>query len=284
MVYTLNPQEEDPSQPKLFEYKFVNLYNPDDALTLNPFKKVPAGKYKGQNYFESIPFSFFVDEEFAGSGNALQPNDPSSRFRMNVLIQKHYIAGPMFGLLRAQTPEQLETAKGPFISALSAVGADVQGPYLLGDQFTLADIIYLPFVEIALTAVVPIRGIELPNTEELNKLKEWFAACIARPSYKVLAAPRTGVQHATYPFESINRADYLREVLEVFSLGGSENEMKAIFKNAPGGKRLYTREQLIQKISELKPAVECKMVVLAHFPPQPSTILTIPFHPHSHHQ
>jgi glutathione S-transferase len=58
------------------------------------------------------------------------------------------------------------------------------GPYLLGSQFTLADLHIFPFIQRLIVSLRHWKGYELPK-DKFPKLLGWFSSCQARESVKM---------------------------------------------------------------------------------------------------
>ncbi|QKC84241.1 glutathione S-transferase family protein [Mesorhizobium sp. NZP2077] len=155
-------------------------------LEHHPFGRIPAFEHDGFRLFETNAIARYIDEAFHGP--ALQPADARGRARM----------GQMTGMLDAYgyramvwdvAVERLEKAEPD--EALIAGGLSqaetvlrvltslkVPGPWLLGDQLTLADL-----------HAAPIIGYFLKVAEGKKRLAQfaeihaWWGRIAARPSF-----------------------------------------------------------------------------------------------------
>jgi glutathione S-transferase len=127
---------------------------PSWYLEHHPFGRIPAFEHDGFRLFETNVIARYVDEAF--DGPALQPADPRGRARM----------GQMTGMLDAYgyramgwdvAVERLEKAEpderliaGGLSQAETVLrvltSLKVPGPWLLGDQVTLADLHAAPII------------------------------------------------------------------------------------------------------------------------------------------
>ncbi|MDX8478830.1 glutathione S-transferase family protein [Mesorhizobium sp. VK24D] len=155
-------------------------------LEHHPFGRIPAFEYDGFRLFETRAIARYVDEAF--DGPSLQPNDPRGRARISQIV----------GLLDAYgyramvwdvAVERLE--KAPADEALIAGGLTqaetvlkvltslkTKGPWLLGDQLTLADLHAAPiiayFVKVA-------EGRDM--LARFPDIQAWYSRMADRPSF-----------------------------------------------------------------------------------------------------
>jgi len=157
-------------------------------LEHHPFGRIPAFEHDGFRLFETNAIARYVDEAF--DGPALQPADARGRARM----------GQMTGMLDAYgyramvwdvAVERLEKAEPDetliagglsqaetVLKVLTSLKAD--GPWLLGDQLTLADLHAAPiigyFVKVA-------EGQKL--LAEFPEIQAWWGRIAARQAFAV---------------------------------------------------------------------------------------------------
>ncbi|ESY96844.1 glutathione S-transferase family protein [Mesorhizobium sp. LNHC209A00] len=120
----------------------------------HPFGRIPAFEHDNFRLFEASAIARYVDEGFAGP--ALQPTDPRARATMNqiigmldayayramvweVAVERLEKAEPDVALI-ANGLRQAETV----LKVLTSLKA--QGPWLLGNQLTLADLHAAPII------------------------------------------------------------------------------------------------------------------------------------------
>ncbi|RWM29515.1 glutathione S-transferase family protein [Mesorhizobium sp.] len=155
-------------------------------LEHHPFGRIPAFEHDGFRLFETSAIARYVDEAF--DGPPLQPADPRGRARVD------QIAGMLdaYGyraMVWDVAVERLE--KTPADESLIAGGLSqaetvlkvltslkAEGPWLLGDQLTLADLHAAPviayFVKVA-------EGRDL--LARFADIEEWYIRVAARPSF-----------------------------------------------------------------------------------------------------
>ena len=155
-------------------------------LEYHPFGRIPAFEHDGFRLFETNAVARYVDEAFDGPG--LQPADARGRARM----------GQMTGMLDAYgyramvwdvAVERLEKAEpdetlianglsqaSTALRTLSSLKAT--GPWLLGDQLTLADLHAAPIIGYFLKV---IEGQKL--LAQYAEIHAWWGRIEARPSF-----------------------------------------------------------------------------------------------------
>lgn len=155
-------------------------------LEHHPFGRIPAFEHDGFRLFETSAIARYADEAF--DGPALQPKEPRSRARMNQIIglldayaYRSMVWDVAVERLEKAAPDETLVANGlsqarKALQALSSL--KVPGPWLLGDQLTLADLHAAPiigyFVKVA-------DGREL--LAEFSDIQDWWHRIAARASF-----------------------------------------------------------------------------------------------------
>ena len=163
---------------------------PEWYFRLHPFGKIPAFEHDGLVLHETAAIARYVDEAFAGP--ALQPSDPRGRAVMNQIvglidayayralvwdIYVERVSKPSDG----KTPDEGKIAAAlpvaeTCLSALAALKR--HGPWLMGDQFTLADMHAAP---------VFAYFVKAPEGRDMLAafpgLQAWWEAVSARPGF-----------------------------------------------------------------------------------------------------
>ncbi|MDX8451661.1 glutathione S-transferase family protein [Mesorhizobium sp. VK9D] len=155
-------------------------------LELHPFGRIPAFEHDGFGLFEAGAIARYVDEAFAGP--ALQPADARGRARMgqiigmldaygyramvwDVAVERLEKAQPDWALI-ASGLAQAETV----LKVLRSVKA--QGPWLLGDQLTLADLHAAPIIAYFVKVT---QGRDL--LARFAEVRDWYARVADRASF-----------------------------------------------------------------------------------------------------
>jgi glutathione S-transferase len=170
---------------------------PPAYLKLHPFGKIPALEHGAFKLYETRAITRYIDEAFPGP--ALQPKGPQGRARMVQIMSivdcygyRPLIWDIMVERLVAPTegraPDEAKIAAtlphaGRTLAALSDLA---EGPYLLGNQVTLADL-HLASI-IAYFRLAP-EGRQL--LAEAPKIGNWWETIAQRPS----------LQQTHYPLE-----------------------------------------------------------------------------------
>jgi len=154
-----------------------------EHMARQPFGQVPALD-DGFPLYESRAMMRYIDEK---AGNPLTPKDPKQRAMMEQWISVEtsnftphvmkFIYHSIFR--REQTPETLEAAKAGLAHACDVLDAALAGKqYLVGDELTLADICYAPYLEYAM-------GTDARDTIMSRKnLAAWWGRMSERPAWQ----------------------------------------------------------------------------------------------------
>lgn len=120
----------------------------------HPFGRIPAFCYDGFRLFETSAIARYVDEGF--DGPALQPSDPRARATMNQIIgmldaygYRAMVWDVAVERLEKAEPDEELIAGGlaqaeTVLKMLTSLKAE--GPWLLGEQLTLADLHAAPII------------------------------------------------------------------------------------------------------------------------------------------
>ncbi|RUX11320.1 glutathione S-transferase family protein, partial [Mesorhizobium sp. M2A.F.Ca.ET.037.01.1.1] len=123
-------------------------------LEHHPFGRIPAFEHDGFRLFETGAIARYVDEAF--DGPALQPTDPRLRARMNQIIgmldaygYRAMVWDVAVERLEKTPPDEALVAAGlrqaeTVLKVLTSLKA--KGPWLLGEQLTLADLHAAPII------------------------------------------------------------------------------------------------------------------------------------------
>ena len=125
-------------------------------LGRQPFGQIPAIDDDGFSLYESRAICRYISEKVGGS---LVPADLKSRALMEQWISVEtsnftphamkFIYHDVFK--RAQEPAVLEAASKGLETALGVMDATLgKNPFLAGSQFTLADVVFMPYLEYAM--------------------------------------------------------------------------------------------------------------------------------------
>ena len=155
-------------------------------LELHPFGRIPAFEHDGFRLFETGAIARYVDEAF--DGPALQPTDACGRARMGQIAgmldaygYRAMVWDVAVERLEKTPPDEALIADGlrqaeTVLKVLTSLKA--KGPWLLGDQPTLADLHAAPIIAYFLKVA---EGRDL--LARFAEIRDWFARVAARQSF-----------------------------------------------------------------------------------------------------
>mmetsp|Transcript_12403 Transcript_12403/g.23246 ORF Transcript_12403/g.23246 Transcript_12403/m.23246 type:complete len:295 (+) Transcript_12403:94-978(+) len=167
---------------------------PDWYLKINPRGKVPAIRIPTCDYevvYESAICNEFLCDyatHVLKMHQELMPQDPMMRARIRLLNDHcdNIFSKTQFTYLMNKEKERdiqlandMEEALMVYEKALDKSG----GPYLLGNQFTLADLHVLPFIQRLVVSLRHWKDYKLPQ-DKFPRLLVWFSSCLERESVK----------------------------------------------------------------------------------------------------
>lgn len=215
-------KEENPESPVLFEHVHVcylmGTKDPGTKMLYNlGLQTVPAAIHEGQILTESAMLASYIDDIFPQS--PLKPSDPVMNFNMNYFIDRHRPLSSMFyDFLKNQDPEKDASLAKQLIDLVSKINDDLgkfDGPFLCGEQFTLADINIFGFMERLMIVLPYWKTWCIP--EVMDRIFNWYEVVKQRPSVKITTADRSDESMATYCFEAKVRAEYMQELYEFYA-------------------------------------------------------------------
>lgn len=177
-----------PYEARLCSFSGGDLARPE-FLAMNPHGKVPVVRDGDFALYESQAILEYLEEKYPA--RPLLPDSPELRARVRIVELEctTYLSEAFFGLARQVfvTPEDKRDAK-----TVAERRADVRTElekaearlvscgtsFLTGDELTRADLTWIPFVEIAGRAGVPLENADAPA------LLAWRDRMRARPSYQ----------------------------------------------------------------------------------------------------
>ncbi|WP_217577232.1 glutathione S-transferase family protein [Mesorhizobium sp. GbtcB19] len=155
-------------------------------LDLHPFGRIPAFEHDGFRLFETGAIARYVDEAFAGP--ALQPADALGCARMGQIIgmldaygYRAMVWDVAVERLEKTPPDEALIASGlaqagTVLKVLTSLKA--KGPWLLGDQLTLADLHAAPIIAYFVKVT---QGRDL--LARFADIWEWYERVAAQPSF-----------------------------------------------------------------------------------------------------
>lgn len=162
-----------------------------EFLRINPRHKVPVLRHRDFILTESAAIVHYLAEAFDAPDTLYLPRDAVARARVNewcyfimseidghalYVIRRHSDLKQIYG----EAPKAVEGANAYFVDQFNAMAPRVgaEGPYLLGDRLSVADILLVTTLDWALD-----YGLPLPAN-----VIDYRARVIQRPAYKAARA------------------------------------------------------------------------------------------------
>lgn len=125
-----------------------------------PFGQLPAIEDDDFKMFESRAIARYIDDK---AGGKLTPKDPQARAKMEqwISVETSDFYSPAMTFIydavfkRPQPEEALKTAGEKLEKAVGVIDASLKEsgkPWLVGDQFTIAEVAFAPYIEYAMAA------------------------------------------------------------------------------------------------------------------------------------
>jgi glutathione S-transferase len=162
-------------------------YKQPPHMARQPFGQVPAIDDDGFALYESRAIARYIDGK---AGGKLTPTDAKQRARMEQWISVEtenftphamkFVYEHIFK--RPQTEDVLKHAAERLDLACSVLDKNLAGKtFLVGDQFTIADITYAPYIEYAINT--PAKDIFAKHANVMS----WWGRVFERPSWRKTA-------------------------------------------------------------------------------------------------
>ncbi len=168
------------------EYVAIDLRNkPDWYHQVLPTGKVPLLEHQGNRIWESAIVCEYLEEAFPQP--ALLPQQPGGRAEARIWVAwtGDVLVSLYYRLLREQDASAWDTHKAELRTALEKLDSTLaNGPWLLGDQLTLADLELYPWFE-RWAVLEHYRAFPVPA--ELSNLTRWIAELAKRPAVAAIA-------------------------------------------------------------------------------------------------
>ncbi len=159
----------------------------DDFMRLNPRHKIPVLRHGSFVLTESAAIIQYLSETFTNPGLMAAPDNPESRAALNewcYFIATELDAGSLYVMRRhvglehiyGGAPKAVEAARNYFMENAEAMAPRIQqsGQYLMGDRFSVADILLMTCLDWAVTDRIPL-------SDTLHKYRSRVAV---RPAYQ----------------------------------------------------------------------------------------------------
>jgi glutathione S-transferase len=186
-----------------FELRKVDLNNKSEDFvavyqTISPDPdapaKVPILLDGDTHLIESQIIVEYLATKYREIGTDILPADPAQLAKAKLFIDTftNSVIAPFFALFRADTPEAVADGRTKLGAGLTVLdtclrmhGSEEGGAFFLGEQFSIADVSTVPFLQRIMVSMPVFRGIdieELMIENELDRLRKWSEAVLKRPS------------------------------------------------------------------------------------------------------
>ncbi|SMY08680.1 glutathione S-transferase family protein [Flavimaricola marinus] len=169
--------------------QMVNFRDPDYRQH-HPFARMPVLQHGDVTLYEALAIAVYIDEAFEGP--SLQPTTPVDRARMmqwiSVINEYVYesvvrscVSERVIKPMRSLAPDEavIEAALPEIVRCLDVLAdALAEGPYLCGEQLTLADLFLAPIM--AYFSITPEGRTMLPDRPALGA---WMSRMEDTPNY-----------------------------------------------------------------------------------------------------
>lgn len=159
----------------------------DEFLRINPRHKIPVLRHGSFTLTESAAIIQYLGETFTKPGLMAMPRDAESRAALNewcYFIATELDAGSLYVMRRhvglehvyGAAPKAVEAARSYFMENAEAMAPKIakSGKYLMGDQFSVADILLMTCLDWAVTDRIPLS----------DSLHEYRSRVATRPAYR----------------------------------------------------------------------------------------------------
>ncbi|KAI5084484.1 hypothetical protein GOP47_0000653 [Adiantum capillus-veneris] len=195
-------QLEEKCIPYSVEKINMNCYGskPDWYLQMIPSGLLPAIKLAGKVIPESLDIMMILEDSFPEHKPLLPSKTSLEKWNaVNLLLkQERRLVGAWLSALRGGMWGSMDS----FNKAVDGVDASLKqfgGPYFLGQEFSLVDAVYAPFLE-RISASVPYwLGQRVRGTGKWPALDAWFDAMDSRPAYQAMKSDDFTITHTLEP-------------------------------------------------------------------------------------
>eukprot|EP00588_Corethron_pennatum_P015787 CAMPEP_0194282332 /NCGR_PEP_ID=MMETSP0169-20130528/22937_1 /TAXON_ID=218684 /ORGANISM="Corethron pennatum, Strain L29A3" /LENGTH=170 /DNA_ID=CAMNT_0039027613 /DNA_START=18 /DNA_END=527 /DNA_ORIENTATION=+ len=98
-------------------------------------------------------------------------------------LERRLYARWMWWLTGVRKPQEYREIYLEHLGELEEALTETPGPFLFGDDITLADIRFVPMLERQIASLLYFKGYDVRDEEEWPHICSWLAAWEARPSY-----------------------------------------------------------------------------------------------------
>jgi glutathione S-transferase len=159
----------------------------DEFMRLNPRHKIPVLRHGSLVLTESAAIIQYLNETFASPDSIYAPRDAESRAALNewcYFIATELDAGSLYVMRRhiglehiyGAAPKAVESARNYFIENVEAMAPRIAkaGRYLMGERFSVADILMMTCLDWAVLERIPLS----------EPIHEYRSRVALRPAYR----------------------------------------------------------------------------------------------------
>ena len=178
-----------------FEYVEQDPYNmTPEWLAINPRGLVPTIVHNGKSVYDSQICMEYIDEAWPGGNNALLPRDPYERALVRMWsdhISKK-IVPPFYALLMKETEKERQESKDAILDNILLLTEvmSVDGPFFLGKDFGMVDIMLVPWAIRIPVLLKTMRNFEIPNDAKFARYHRWWNAVKELEAVKKTVQPQ----------------------------------------------------------------------------------------------
>eukprot|EP01097_Dermamoeba_algensis_P004658 TRINITY_DN3010_c0_g1_i1.p1 TRINITY_DN3010_c0_g1~~TRINITY_DN3010_c0_g1_i1.p1 ORF type:complete len:229 (-),score=20.16 TRINITY_DN3010_c0_g1_i1:336-1022(-) len=157
---------------------------------VNPRGTIPVLKVGDQVVLESSIILEYLEEAYPNIGVSFYPRDPIIRSQVRFFVDTFSQFAPTcICLLKNTDPTKKECLQKAVVDKLRPVVALLmlyynRGPYFLGEQFSMAEISSIPFLERLSLTMSTWHNFDIFAADPTGRLKIWFKASTSREAYQ----------------------------------------------------------------------------------------------------
>ncbi|KAH7296906.1 hypothetical protein KP509_26G044400 [Ceratopteris richardii] len=195
-------QLEEKQIPYEVEKINMNCYGkkPDWYLEMIPSGLLPAVKLGERVIPESLDIMMILEQSFPQHKSLLpSESSPEKKAYVSILLkQERRLLGAWLSCLRGGMWGSMNS----FSKALDDANTSLMkfgGPYFLGQEFSLVDAVYAPFLERIAASSPYWVGVQVRGTDRWPALNAWFDAMDTRPAYQAMKSDDFTITHTLEP-------------------------------------------------------------------------------------
>ncbi len=163
-----------------FEYIEQDPYDKSpEWLKVSPRGLVPSIIHHGKPIYESSVCIEYVDEAWPDN-NPLLPKDPYERAQARIWADQitKKVVPPFYAILLKETQEEREASRTELLTHVAALSQAMskEGPYFMGKQFGLVDIMLFPHALRFDHILAEYRNFKIPQEPQFERFHRWLEA------------------------------------------------------------------------------------------------------------